>query len=47
MKLSDYFETCVEVLRTQVGERHTIETLINEEAWVLQSTKMKRKMVHP
>ena len=31
-KLSDYFETMVEVPRIRIGERQTIETLINEEA---------------
>ena len=31
-KLNDYFETYVEVPRIKVGERQTIETLINEEA---------------
>ena len=31
-KLNDYFETFVEISRIKVGERQTIETLINEEA---------------
>jgi CRISPR-associated protein Cas1 len=31
-KLNDYFETQVEIPRTKVGNRQTIETLINEEA---------------
>ena len=31
-KLTDYFETVVEIPRIKVGERQTIETLINEEA---------------
>lgn len=31
-KLNDYFETTVEIPRIKVGERQTIETLINEEA---------------
>jgi hypothetical protein len=30
-KLNNYFETLVEVPRIKVGERQTIETLINEE----------------
>ena len=34
-KLNDYFETCVEIPRIKVGERQTIETLINEEALLL------------
>jgi CRISPR-associated protein Cas1 len=31
-KVNDYFETAVEIPRIKVGERKTIETLINEEA---------------
>lgn len=31
-KLNDYFETFVEVPRTKVGQRQTIETLISKEA---------------
>jgi CRISPR-associated endonuclease Cas1 len=31
-KLEDYFETIVEIPRVKVGERQTIETLMNEEA---------------
>ena len=31
-KLNNYFETTVEIPRTQIGERQTIETLIGEEA---------------
>ena len=34
-KLNNYFETHVEVPRTKVGERQTIETLISEEALLL------------
>jgi CRISPR-associated protein Cas1 len=34
-KLNAYFETKVEILRIKVGERQTIETLINEEALLL------------
>jgi len=30
-KLTAYFETMVEIPRIKVGERQTIETLINEE----------------
>jgi CRISPR/Cas system-associated endonuclease Cas1 len=30
--LNDYFETHVDIPRIRVGERQTIETLINEEA---------------
>jgi hypothetical protein len=30
-KLNDYFESMVEIPRMKVGERQTIETLINEE----------------
>jgi len=29
---NDYFESMVEIPRTKVGERQTIETLTNEEA---------------
>lgn len=32
MKLNDYFKTVIEIPRIKVGERQTIETLINEEA---------------
>ena len=31
-KLNDYFEAYVDIQRIRVGERQTIETLINEEA---------------
>lgn len=31
-KLNDYFKTSVEIPRIRVGERQTVETLINEEA---------------
>ena len=31
-KLNDYFQTIVEIPRIKIGERQTIETLINEEA---------------
>jgi CRISPR/Cas system-associated endonuclease Cas1 len=31
-KLNDYFGTLVEIPRIKVGQRQTIETLINEEA---------------
>jgi CRISPR-associated protein Cas1 len=31
-RLNDYFETVVEIPRIKIGERQTIETLINEEA---------------
>ncbi|MGA2572976.1 MAG: hypothetical protein ABSF36_02060 [Candidatus Methanomethylicaceae archaeon] len=31
-KLNDYFESMVEIPRIKVGERQTLETLINEEA---------------
>jgi phosphotransacetylase len=31
-RLNEYFETYVETPRIKVGERQTIETLINEEA---------------
>lgn len=31
-QLNDYFESMVEIPRIKVGERQTIETLINEEA---------------
>jgi hypothetical protein len=34
-KLNNYFETYVEIPRIKVGERQTIETLINEEAFVV------------
>ena len=34
-KLNDYFETVVEIPRMKVGERQTIETLISEEALLL------------
>ena len=32
LKLNDYFETYVEIPRIKVGERQSIETLINEES---------------
>jgi CRISPR/Cas system-associated endonuclease Cas1 len=32
VKLKEYFETKVAIPRTKIGERQTIETLINEEA---------------
>ena len=32
MKLNDVFESKVDIPRTKVGKRQTIETLINEEA---------------
>jgi len=32
VKLNDYFETSVEIPRTKVGRRQTVETLISEEA---------------
>lgn len=32
MKLSNFFETYVDIPRIKVGKRQTIETLINEEA---------------
>ena len=31
-KLNDYFETIIEIPRIKVGERQTLETLINEES---------------
>jgi hypothetical protein len=31
-KLNDYFEASIEIPRIKVGDRQTIETLINEEA---------------
>jgi hypothetical protein len=34
-KLNNYFETYVKIPRIEVGERQTIETLINEEATLL------------
>jgi CRISPR-associated protein Cas1 len=34
-QLNDYFESMVEIPRIKVGERQTIETLINEEALLL------------
>lgn len=34
-KLNNYFETVVEIPRIKVGERQTIETLINEEALLI------------
>jgi CRISPR-associated protein Cas1 len=40
-KISDYFETFVEIPRIKVGQRQTIETLINEE--VLLFAKYLRK----
>jgi len=33
-KLNDYFEILVEIPRIRVGKRQTIETLINDEAWL-------------
>lgn len=34
-KMNGYFEKTVEIPRIRVGERQTIETLINEEALLL------------
>jgi hypothetical protein len=34
-QLNDYFESMVEIPRIKVGERQSIETLINEEALLL------------
>lgn len=34
-QLNDYFESMVEIPRIKVGERQTIEKLINEEALLL------------
>jgi hypothetical protein len=34
-RLSDYFETVVEIPRIKVGKRQTIETLVNEESLLL------------
>jgi len=34
-RLNDFFELMVEIPRIKVGERQTIETLINEEALLL------------
>jgi hypothetical protein len=34
-QLNDYFESMVEIPRIKVGNRQTIETLINEEALLL------------
>lgn len=34
-KLNDFFESTVKIPRMRVGERQTIETLINEEALLL------------
>lgn len=31
-QLNDFFESFVEIPRIKMGERHSIETLINEEA---------------
>lgn len=33
-QLNAFFESVVEVPRIRVGKRQTIETLINEEAWL-------------
>jgi len=33
-QLNAFFESMVEVPRMRIGERQTIETLINEEAWL-------------
>lgn len=33
-QLNAFFESMVEVPRMRVGKRQTIETLINEEAWL-------------
>ncbi len=37
-ELNKYFETTVEIPRIKVGERQTIETLINEEALLLANS---------
>ena len=44
-KLNDYFETTVEIPRIRVGERQTIETLINEEALLLAKSLRGEKRI--
>jgi CRISP-associated protein Cas1 len=44
-RLNDYFETTVEIPRIKVGERQTIETLINEEASLFASYLRGEKKV--
>jgi hypothetical protein len=41
-KLIEYFETTVEIPRIKVGERQTIETLINEET-LLFATYLRKE----
>ncbi|MCW4002657.1 MAG: CRISPR-associated endonuclease Cas1 [Candidatus Bathyarchaeota archaeon] len=42
-KLSKYFEMTVEIPRIKVGERQTIETLINEESLLLAKFLRKER----
>jgi len=42
-KLNDYFETLVEIPRMKIGEKQTIETLINEEAYLFAKYLRKEK----
>jgi hypothetical protein len=42
-KLNNYFETIVEISVMKIGKRQTVETLINEEAFLL--AKFLRGMI--
>ncbi len=44
-KINDFFETLVEIPRVKVGERQTIETLINEEALLFAKYLRKERNV--
>jgi CRISPR-associated protein Cas1 len=47
-KLNDHFESMIEIPRIKVGERQTIETLINEEAMLFAKfLRGERKEWHP
>ena len=47
-RLNNYFGTIVEIPRIKVGERQTIQTLINEEALLLAKyLRNEKKDWHP
>ena len=47
-QLNVFFEAMVEVPRVRVGKRQTVETLINEEAWLFAKyLRKERKTLKP
>lgn len=47
-RLNRFFECEVEIPRIRIGKRQTIETLINEEAWLFAKfLREERKMWNP